>query len=404
MNRPIETEQDLKALFDRGAGMEVPGDVEERMRERLEWLRQQVGASGVKGAAPWRIPWFQGRSRSLAVAAASLVVAAGLMALWLLVAGGSSPAFAKVLDQIRVFQSYACTQTIYHKGYPDFTNRIQRKSLSQRRETWPDGSIHVFDLTASPVRILTLIPAQQRAMEEELTGVGPAKDPDLLQILVNAQPDGAESLGTNTIDGKAALGFHIPDPVNDWTVWVDPKTLLPIRIELVQPRIERRIVMSDFDFDVEFDDALFATTAPEGYAVETVTKDGTTPTGDDLVKGLRALATLLDGEFPPSLEWPEVQKALREHFRQKGEEPSEEQVQLVREYYPRAQRYLSYLKAFERVRNLEYVGGGAELGDATAPILWWQPRDSDTWRVLFGDLTFRDVDPEDLPGLVQDTE
>ncbi len=29
--------------------------------------------------------------------------------------------------------------------------------------------------------------------------------------------------------------------------------------------------------------------------------------------------------------------------------------------------------------------------------MWWRVKDAETYRVLFGDLTFKDVAPEDLP-------
>lgn len=76
-----------------------------------------------------------------------------------------------------------------------------------------------------------------------------------------------------------------------------------MRIELRQARLGRKIVMEDFEFDVDFDESLFSTTAPEGYAVERVEKAGVNPTQQDLVERLRAVAAFLDGEFPPVFEY-----------------------------------------------------------------------------------------------------
>ncbi len=399
MNAPFENEKDLKALFEPARDIELPDAVEEHMRRELQRLEDRIDAAKPHRSHPWRIPSFPIRFKALPVAVASSVVILGAVALLLLFSsGGSSPAFARVLESIRAFGPYAYTQTTFHEGQPDYSRRILRKSLTQRREEFPSGQILIFDIGAVPVRVLTLIPREKRAIEKELTGIGPARDPDLLQVLANAAPDAAVSLGEKTIDGRRAQGFHIPDPVNDWTVWVDPQTLLPIRIELRQPQIQRTMLMTDFDFDTPLDDALFDTTAPAGYSVERTAVDGSTPTEDDLLKGLRLTAALLGGEFPPSLEWPDVQQAIRDHFAAIGQTPPEADLETLRESYSRLQRFLDILRLFRRVRNLEYAGEGVQLGDADIPILWWQPQTpDDTWRVVFGDLTIHDVSAEDFP-------
>ncbi|HUU23109.1 MAG TPA: hypothetical protein VM389_11310 [Phycisphaerae bacterium] len=45
----------------------------------------------------------------------------------------------------------------------------------------------------------------------------------------------------------------------------------------------------------------------------------------------------------------------------------------------------------------KYVGGGVKLGDGSSPVMWWRPKDAETCRVLYGDLTFKDVAPDNLP-------
>jgi len=38
-----------------------------------------------------------------------------------------------------------------------------------------------------------------------------------------------------------------------------------------------------------------------------------------------------------------------------------------------------------------------KLGDASKAIFWYQPKDSEIWRVIYGDLSVKDVNEEDLP-------
>jgi len=44
-----------------------------------------------------------------------------------------------------------------------------------------------------------------------------------------------------------------------------------------------------------------------------------------------------------------------------------------------------------------YAGEGVQLGEALIPICWWRPDGSDTYRVIYGDLSIEDVAPEDVP-------
>ena len=45
----------------------------------------------------------------------------------------------------------------------------------------------------------------------------------------------------------------------------------------------------------------------------------------------------------------------------------------------------------------KYAGAGVKLGDANTAIFWYQPKDSATYRVIYGDLSVKDVAPENLP-------
>ena len=43
-----------------------------------------------------------------------------------------------------------------------------------------------------------------------------------------------------------------------------------------------------------------------------------------------------------------------------------------------------------------YNGQDAMLSDADTAIFWYKPKDSDTYRVIYGDLTIEDITPDDL--------
>jgi hypothetical protein len=56
-----------------------------------------------------------------------------------------------------------------------------------------------------------------------------------------------------------------------------------------------------------------------------------------------------------------------------------------------------FLLVLARGDGYTYAGKGVKLGDADKPIFWYRPQGSTTCRVIYGDLSARDVAPEDLP-------
>lgn len=284
-------------------------------------------------------------------------------------------------------------------GQPAYSMRVMRLSLSRRREIRPNGEVLVFDLSQAPIRVLTLDPARKTAVEKTLLNTEPTKDPDLLAILSDIQDGTEEDLGVKEVEGRMAQGFHaVYGEKNAFTVWADRETGLPIRIELRQPILARTIVMSDFDFKVDLGESLFSTTAPEGYTVQRIEKDGANPTEQDLIRGLRAVAEFLDGRFPPVLEIRRLQKTLRVRDERNKIAWSEKEVAALERKAWKAWKYVNLLQEFYGVERLRYVGDGVRLGDRESPVIWWRFRATDTCRVVYGDLSVRDVMPKDVPG------
>jgi hypothetical protein len=44
-----------------------------------------------------------------------------------------------------------------------------------------------------------------------------------------------------------------------------------------------------------------------------------------------------------------------------------------------------------------YAGNGVKLGEADKAIFWYRPEGSETYRVIYGDLSVKDVAQENLP-------
>ncbi len=207
---------------------------------------------------------------------------------------GASVVWADVLEQISEVRPYACRMTFDFDGdKPDVSYRVIYKNLSVRREERDDGSILIFDMSQKPVNILILWPDKKLARESVLSDRGPIKDPDVLRMITNRQNGTEEDLGLSEINGKSVKVFHSPDEHNEFTVWADVETNLPVRVELRQSSSSRTIIMEDFEFVIEFDESLFDTTAPEDYAVQRVEMPG----GGETIIKTEGIAKDVDFEF-----------------------------------------------------------------------------------------------------------
>jgi hypothetical protein len=151
---------------------------------------------------------------------------------------------------------------------------VYHLNLSQRRQEVEDGTIHVIDMRSEDPITLQLDPAKKKAVLTRLIGFGPKQDPDIIDMVKRFDQASTERLGTKEQGSKTLYGFHYaPNEYNDFTVWVDPETKLPVEIELKHPTVKQTLFMDQFEFDFDLDASAFSTEVPEGYEVETVVRD-----------------------------------------------------------------------------------------------------------------------------------
>ncbi len=110
-----------------------------------------------------------------------------------------------------------------------------------------------------------------------------------------------ETPSTNAdLDGRSVLKYRLENGKVVTSLWVDPRTKLPLRIEIEKeqpyPRVARvRWVYTDFEWDPKGADPgqLFSTEPPPGYAVEDHTKP-TPPGSIASPKGMKDKAERMD--------------------------------------------------------------------------------------------------------------
>ncbi|MHC4425518.1 MAG: hypothetical protein ACYSYV_05405 [Planctomycetota bacterium] len=275
------------------------------------------------------------------------------------------------------------------------TQRIRNEMLS------PDGktvqAIIIGDFDTS--QMLELIPSKKTAVLIDLKDM-PEKPENVLQtirnIITELQNDPAfsvEPLGEKEIDGQIAKGFRATGPDGELTVWADSETALPIRME--QEWRQMRFVCTDFEFDVVLDESLFRMEIPQGYSepLEGEVSFGG-GTEQDLVETLRIWAeVILDGVFPRDFSGQVYLDDINKNLEKFATRPDEENLQLALKIQPG----FIFVQLLKDENDWHYIGTDVTLGDGQSPVCYYRPTGSENYRVIYGDLSVKDVAPEDLP-------
>jgi hypothetical protein len=244
--------------------------LEEAFKAQAELQGHTVSRSDSK----WRLVMNNRITRYVAAAIILIVTLVAINQLGGTV-DGTSVVWAQVVKQMHTHTRYKCRQRVIREEGPAVpTMIVYHLNLSLRRQEVEDGSIHVIDMRGKDATILELSPKEKKAVVTVMKGFGPKKDPDIVDMVKRFEQASTERLGTKKKDGQTLQGFrHAPNEHNDFTVWVDPETKLPVEIELRHPTAKQTIFMDEFEFDFTLDESAFSTAVPEGYEVETIVSD-----------------------------------------------------------------------------------------------------------------------------------
>ena len=216
------------------------------------------------------------------------------------------------------------------------------------------------------------------------------------QIIHQLQDGQVEELGEQVIDGQKVVVFVGRGQNEQVTIWADPQTAHPIRIEAKIGQ-EFSFTMKNFEFDADMDESLVSMDVPEGYTLQKTDVPLGNATEEDFIESLRIWAEIIgDGTFPEAIG---SQCAMEDMptLIQKVEamQITEEQGTQIGMGFARGLMFHQMLE--NQGGDWHYAGAGVKLGDAQTVIFWYQPQGSATYRVIYGDLSVKDVAPEDLP-------
>lgn len=330
--------------------------------------------------------------------AATVVIAC---AIWL-IQSASTPALALDLLFERLMQAksarYETIVTV--EGHsPQRMKGFYLAPTHMRQES--DGGINIFDWAAG--KSVALDPKTKRATVLSLKNL-----PDELK---NGMKDGGwfegmrqalrvatkdptakvQSLGEKQFDGKVLVGIRIETPGMPMTVWSNPETQLPVRMESTMigpPKTE--IVMTNFEFNVELDKSMFSVEIPQGYTVADVNVDLSPPSESELITALRMCTEVSSGEFPAGFDAFSMGKYAATYVHKKGLDKQEATADQQREAIKIA-RGFQFVLMLPKEADAYYARSGAKYGDAERAVLWYKPTGSEKYRVILADLSVREA-------------
>lgn len=325
-------------------------------------------------------------------AAAVIVIAAAILFNPI----GNTVTFAKVVEPILNAKTVVLDMVIGDESGPVIHDIVVDSRIRRSMSNMPN-LVQIIDLDGG--QMLALDTESQTGSYISIEG--PLQDATknfvkFLKQVINQVKDGkVEKIGEQVIDGQKTIGFVGKDQNVEITIWADPKTGHPIRIELGLGQMFS--VMKNFEFNTPIDSSLVSMNLPEGYTEKKANIDLGNATEEDFIESLRIGAKILgDGVFPEEIGTEATMKqmpALIEKL--KAMNISEEEGTEMGIKVGKGMMFHQFLDAGGA--DWHYAGSGVKLGDASKAIFWYQPQGTQTYRVISGDLSVKDVAPADLP-------
>jgi len=390
--RPAEDIDKLIKKLRYKAGPETHDRVLDNVLRALEKKEKQK--SGVTAPNIWRTIM---KSPITKIAAAIVVISGVLIVMHFVGLSTATVTFADVIKPILNAQTAILDIIVGEEGQGPVIHDMIMGPRIRRTMSNMEDDVSIIDLEAW--RILSLNVSKKEAAYVDLKGLPsmPNYMDTLRNIISELQkiPDfEVEELGKQEIDGREAVGFLARHPRVELTIWADPETALPVRIEQVGGQM--KVICKNVKFDVPMDESLFSMEVPEGYTLQEAELDLLGATEEDFIEGLRIRAEVFGGgQFPESVAVEDFLKEAPSMERKIDELglAGEEEIELGM----KVNRHLLFIRFFKGQGRWHYAGNGVKLGDADTAIFWYRPEGSETYRVVYGDLHVEDVAPENLP-------
>jgi outer membrane lipoprotein-sorting protein len=331
-------------------------------------------------------------SETRIAAAAAVIVVAALGVHYMM---GPSITFADVIEPILTARTMIFDYIVGdEQTSPTVKDTISGQRIRRVMSNIPEMTI-IIDLDSS--KMLVLDGTDNTAAYVDITGQVQDRHQSFVKFLrqiITKLKDDHQDLGVQEIDGRKAVVFEAKGPNEEIKIWADPETAVPIRIEFTLGQMSA--VMKNFQINPPVDESLVSMDVPDGYTLAKTDLDMTDVTEKDFIESLRIWAKIIrEGTFPDEIGSESAMKVVRV-LGQKitALNLSEQEGTQMGLNFGKG---LMFHQMLQTQGQLHYAGQGVKLGDASKPVFWYKPEGSETYRVIYGDLSVKDVAAGDLP-------
>jgi outer membrane lipoprotein-sorting protein len=354
--------------------------------------------------------------------------------------GDRSTVFAQVLEQIEKAETITWKVTYYHhvtskdgkRTWIETETRQQAyKAPGLYRDVHSDknGQITYWTITdAINMKELSVDPDEKRATVRELAFARNPSGPFNWQK-EEMQKHSLEWVGkAETETGEANIfraSFKNKCSNEDWSYdfWIDAKTkqLVAVQVpgaDIYDPENDPvRMnppykdwytkeplcsIQYDIIYNEDLDESLFSLKPPGGYTIEVKRRPQVTE--KDMVEYLGILADFNNKIFPDQL-FPFIFTSDR--INKVWDKAKEERTAAEQKYIETMDHYMMaglnkmptghFIDDHTEENSFRYIGKGVKLGDKERIVCWYKLKGSNSYRVVYGDLSIKDVAQEDLP-------
>jgi hypothetical protein len=219
-----------------------------------------------------------------------------------------------------------------------------------------------------------------------------------IEAMKNLPAKADEHLDPKEIDGIVCSGYRVKQGDLTTTVWLDVKTSDLVQVEqkyASAPGMNR--IIKNIKFDVELDDSLFSLTPPAGYKSMGVEMkgDAAIQTEETFVAWLGWWANgNTDETFPPMVAGTEMAKVCMDMAKQ-GKLKGSAWDKVDPQQMFNAMLFVAKLPREES--KWRYAGNGVKINTPETPIFWYRPAGSQMYRVIYADLSVREMTEDQLP-------
>jgi outer membrane lipoprotein-sorting protein len=219
----------------------------------------------------------------------------------------------------------------------------------------------------------------------------------IIEDMKNLPEKADEELSRRDIDGIDCDGYKVTQGDLTSIVWIDAKTGDVVQVEqkyAIAPGMNR--IIKNIKFDIELDDSLFSLTPPAGFiATGELKSDGTGETEETFIKWLRWWAeSNTDETFPPKVTGSDVAKICIDLGKQGKLREEAWGKNVDSEQWLKSALFVAKLPAES---NWRYAGDGVKINTPDTPVFWYRPAGTEKYRVIYADLTVREVAEDELP-------